>query len=212
VKNNNIPSLRFEKNLIRRYGGLCAGVDEVGRGPGAGPCAVGIVVASPNTKPLSGLRDSKQLSARARDILSNQIYEWAEASAVGFATNVEIDELGINSALSLAGLRAFEQISNFKGSIILDGNFDWISPIHLDEWLDYPLVFLKIKADQSSSTVAAASIIAKVARDKAMRDQSVIYPEYKWEENKGYLTKKHISAIKEFGLSPLHRKSWQIDY
>jgi ribonuclease HII len=164
----------------------------------------------------TGLEDSKALSPKRRDQLVQPIQAWAHASAVGHATSQEIDEVGIMGALRLAGQRALSQIwesskrPHLKAGtiIILDGNFDWLSPSSVSDVT--PPVQLVIKGDSLSASIAAASVLAKVTRDQLMTDLHASHPEYQWASNKGYASTQHQEAIRRLGPSRYHRVSWRL--
>jgi len=210
------PTLRLERRLLRGGAARVGGMDEVGRGAPAGPVHVGLVVLEVATgRPPSGVRDSKQLTASARQQLVSGIEAWAAASAVGGATSGEVDSFGVNGALRLAGLRALGQIEQPLDVLILDGIHNWLSPAVPSETgnadpingLD---VVTRAKADLDCTSVAAASILAKVARDAVMVGLAPRYPDYGWEANKGYGTEAHFAAIRRLGLTPHHRHSWRL--
>jgi len=194
-------------------------MDEVGRGALAGPVSVGAVMiyADEISKPSpAGLADSKALTPKRREELVEPLRNWAHASAVGHATSQEVDEVGIIGALRLAGQRALSQV---RGSsrrpnpeagviIILDGNFDWLTPSSSSGFA--PPVQLITKGDELSATIAAASVIAKVTRDALMASLHLEPPEYEWAANKGYASAAHQEAIKRLGPSKYHRVSWRL--
>jgi ribonuclease HII len=157
----------------------------------------------------SGLRDSKMLSEKRREELAPLAAGWALYSAVGLATAEEVDTLGIMVSLGLAGKRALAQLHELGASItesvlLLDGSFDWLSPV-----LKTPLrVRTRVKADQNCASVAAASVVAKVHRDRLMIGYDAEYPGYGWSGNKGYGSTEHYAAIDSLGPSALHRKTW----
>lgn len=214
-------TLAIERSLAAQGHLTVAGVDEVGRGAIAGPVSVGVVAidlgASPSSPP-AGLADSKQLSPAKRSNLVQPIHQWASAAAVGHATSAEIDELGIISALGLAGRRALMETANQlreKGSplpsvVILDGNIDWLAKGGHALDFELPAVNLVVGGDRLSATVAAASVIAKVERDALMSRLDSEHPAYGWASNKGYASASHRDALATLGLTDLHRKSWQI--
>lgn len=178
----------------------CVGLDEVGRGPVAGPLAVGAVVL-PRAPRIAGLNDSKQVAPADRERIAAEVKQIALAWVVEYASPEDIDALGMSACLKRTFLRAVERIEAagvHPGVILLDGN-----PLHLDE-RECNL----IKGDARSASIAAASIIAKVERDALMVDLSERYPEYDLASNKGYASAEHIDAIKRFGLTPIHRKSF----
>ena len=208
------PTLAVERTELSQHS-LVGGVDEVGRGALAGPVCVGIVVVGPNTEaPPSGLRDSKELSATRRAALVPAITDWAEGFALGWSGPREIDQYGIVSALQRAGLRALAGLRNQPTRVILDGSHDWLTnPQTLFTPLSDPpqtSVLTLVKADQTCASVAAASVLAKVARDRLMVEADSAYPQFGFRTNKGYGTLAHRTALARQGLSPLHRASWAL--
>lgn len=205
----------FELELLQTYDTV-AGVDEVGRGCLAGPVYVCVaVVDSRGPECEVELRDSKLLSAKAREEKFPFVTKWLLDYAVGISTNEEIDQLGISKALQLAGKRAITELQNRGVSpevYILDGKHDWLSckpDLFIDEDIINDVnVVTKIKADTSCSVVASSSIIAKVLRDKYMSD--IEDDKYDFSNNKGYSSPNHIQALKKYGVSDLHRKSWKM--
>ncbi len=211
------PDLTFEQSLFAQDIELLGAVDEVGRGSPAGPATCGIVVINAATGPVpTGLRDSKLLSGSKRAQLVPQIEQWAIDSAVGHATSLEVDEYGLTAALRVAGHRALAQLTVRPDAILLDGNFDWLSrPEQSDLWhphvvvdVNVPPVATRVKADLTCASVAAASVLAKVARDAVMTSLAKEYPEYGWASNKGYGSAEHLDAVRRLGLTPHHRASW----
>ena len=184
------------------------GIDEVGRGPLAGPLVVGAVIL-PEVKPdwVDELRDSKKLSAKKREKYSEIIIREAPAYGLGWVTSREIDELGISEALCLATRRAVEEIrrSCVKFSqIVIDGKINFLAGTKLG-----PFVSTAVKADALIKEVSAASIVAKVARDRYMVNLAQDFPGYGFENHVGYGTAKHIAAIRELGICPEHRRSFE---
>ena len=177
-----------------------AGVDEAGRGPLAGEVYAAAVILNPNA-PIDGLRDSKKLSAKRRTDLSVEIKEKALAWAISFASVEEIDDLNILNATMLAMTRAIEALNVFPEIVLVDGNK---API-----LDKVNVRTIVKGDQKEPSISAASIIAKVARDERLIVLDELYPDWGFRSHKGYGTKAHIEAIKNFGVTPLHRKTFE---
>jgi ribonuclease HII len=177
---------------------LVAGIDEVGRGSIAGPLVAGVVILPPNHS--LELYDSKSINRNKRNYLNTKIINTALEYATGWVTNKEIDEYGLAWSLQEAYLRALTQIPIGINKIILDGNVNYLSDFGICETI--------IGADKTIDCVSAASIIAKVARDDYMMTQSVDFPAYSYETNVGYGTVSHLKAIKEYGLSRLHRKSF----
>jgi ribonuclease HII len=215
------PSLRVERGLQRAGHRLVAGMDEVGRGALAGPVSVGVVVIDEvcRSAPV-GVKDSKLLSHQMRERMVPKIHGWATAYAVGHASPGEIDRHGIMVALRLAGTRALTALSVIPDLIILDGNHDWLTDPErvgllglLGDGLHpcpcVPVTTI-VKADMSCSSVAAASVLAKVERDSMMVALAVEVPEYAWELNKGYSAPEHFAALQSHGPSVHHRRSWRL--
>jgi ribonuclease HII len=188
----------YENKLSKDNFNFIAGVDEVGRGPLAGPVYTAAVIMDLN-KDIIGIRDSKKLSKEQREYLSEEIKQKCVCYSIGIATEEEIDSLNILGATKLAMKRAIEGLS-FKPDYIL------IDALKLEE-VDIPQMAI-IKGDDLSISIGAASIIAKVARDKFMDGISLKYPGYYFEKNKGYGTGEHIEAIRKYGPCPIHRKSF----
>lgn len=192
------PDSRYEQDLQRR-GYLCvAGVDEVGRGPLAGPVVAAAVVLDAQNTP-EGLNDSKKLSARRREVLFAAICETSRY-AIAFASVEEIDQLNIYHASHLAMRRALEGLSGVDHALI-DGN-------KIPAGLSCPATAL-VKGDGKSQSIAAASILAKVTRDRHMVDLAQQHPGYGWEKNAGYPTKSHMSALRQQGVTQHHRRSFK---
>ncbi|XVN40462.1 MAG: ribonuclease HII [Rickettsia endosymbiont of Argas persicus] len=188
-----IDLLHFEK----KYDGyIVAGIDEAGRGPVAGAVIAAAVIVDRNNI-IDGIKDSKKLSKKKRELLYEQItanYSWA----VGIVSHTEIDEINILEATKKACLIAAKNLSTQPEIVIVDGNM---------QFYDKRFVSI-INGDNLSLSIAAASIIAKVTRDRLMLDLSTEFPQYLWHKNSGYGTKEHIEAIKLHGLSPYHRLSF----
>ena len=207
------PTLEVESGLHADGVRYVIGCDEVGRGAIAGPVAVGLCVvdATVGAHP-AGLRDSKMLSEKRREELAPKAAGWARYSAVGLSTASEVDEFGIMVALGLAGKRALVQLFELGASItesvlLLDGSYDWLTPV-----LQSPLrVTTRVKADRDCASVAAASVVAKVHRDRMMIGYDSDYPGYGWSGNKGYGSAEHFAAIDSLGPSALHRMTWLHD-
>jgi ribonuclease HII len=212
------PSLRVERGLLRAGCTLLAAVDEVGRGALAGPASVGVVLvdASVRTAP-SGVRDSKLLTPAAREALVPRIRRWALASAVGHAGPDEVDRVGILGALRAAARRALAALPMTPDLVLLDGSHDWLTDPASDGLLAFcadavvtPPVRTLVKADLSCSSVAAASVLAKVERDAMMLELAPRYPQYGWAVNKGYATPEHLAALTACGASEHHRRTWRL--
>jgi len=227
------PSLKLERELQRAGHRLVAGMDEVGRGALAGPVSVGVVVIDEGCRSAPvGVKDSKLLSPQMRQRLVPKIRRWATAYAVGHASPGEIDRYGIMVALRFAGTRALASLSVIPDLIILDGNYDWLtdpgrvgllglleggpgSRLDASHAADVPVVpccpiRTLVKADMSCSSVAAASVLAKVERDAIMVDLAAQVPDYAWELNKGYSAPEHFAALESHGASVYHRRSWHL--
>jgi len=176
-----------------------AGVDEVGRGPLAGPVLAAAVILDPK-KPIAGLMDSKQLSEQKRERLYIEIAKSSIAYALGSADVLEIDQLNILQASLLAMQRAVEALSIKPEQVLVDGNFC--------PKLCIPTQAI-IKGDQKIAAISAASIIAKVTRDRIMLELDQQYPGYGFASNKGYPTLQHRQALQQLGAAPVHRRSFK---
>ena len=191
---------------------MILGIDEVGRGPYAGPLVIGACILgdwqnSENTEWIEKLTDSKKLSAKRRDELYVLIKEKALAAATGWVSSVEIDEIGLSEALRLATRRAVEQIQKTKvpfSEIIIDGTMNFLAGTKLEKYVST----LK-KGDFLVKEISAASILAKVERDNYMAKLDAVYPEYGFGKHVGYGTAAHQKAMEEFGLTPEHRRSFR---
>lgn len=183
------------------------GIDEVGRGPLAGPLVVGAVILPPEIKPwFSELKDSKKLTSKKREEL-NTIILAESATGLGWVPARELDELGISSALKLATKRAVKSVQALHtpfSQIIIDGKVNFLAGTPLENY-----VSTCIKADDKICEVSAASIIAKVARDHYMMNLSAKYPKYGFDKHVGYGTKAHVAAIYQYGITGEHRKSFE---
>ena len=178
--------------------GHVCGVDEAGRGPWAGPVSAGAVILDPNMIP-KGLDDSKKLTAKAREALEPQIKASALAWGVGFATAEEFDTLNLLQATGLAMRRAIEALSVKPAHALVDGNYRFVLPCPVT-----PVV----GGDGKSLSIAAASILAKVARDRLMVEMDAVYPGYGFAGHKGYHATSHVAALAKLGPCPIHRRSW----
>lgn len=187
--------------------GLYAGVDEVGRGPLVGNVVTAAVILDPNN-PISGLNDSKKLSEKKREQLFTEIHEKALAISVGHATPEEIDDLNILHATMLAMQRAVAGLELKPNSVLVDGNR---TPVfcHGEQSEVIACSHAVIKGDGLISGISAASIIAKVIRDREMDLLDMEYPQYGFAKHKGYPTKAHFAALEQHGVLPEHRKSFR---
>ena len=193
------PNYEEERKLIAAGRRVIAGVDEVGRGPLAGPVtAAAVILDTKNIPP--GLEDSKKLSARKRADLAATLADCAIIS-VAHATVEEIDELNILQASHLAMCRAVEGLAQKVDHALIDGNM-------IPKRLQVPATAL-IKGDGRSVSIAAASIVAKVMRDRIMVDLAQQHPGYGWDQNAGYPTKAHREALQNLGVTPHHRRSFK---
>ncbi|WP_093321974.1 ribonuclease HII [Thorsellia anophelis] len=183
---------------IREQYALIAGVDEVGRGPLIGDVVTAAVIINPN-KPIEGLMDSKKLTEKKREFLYDKIIENALAYSIARSTSQEIDELNILNATMLAMSRAVSGLSTQPNFVLIDGN--------RVPKLDCP-AFAVVKGDNLVAEISAASILAKVTRDREMKSLDVLYPEYGFAKHKGYPTKQHLEAIAKHGVLSEHRKSF----
>lgn len=178
---------------------LIAGVDEAGRGPLAGPVVAAAVILNPE-KPIAGLKDSKKISEKKREVLFDEIIEKALCYAIAHAEVEEIDQINILQASLLAMRRSILSLSVNPQLVLIDGN-------QIPKNIPYPAEYV-IKGDQKIAEISAASILAKVTRDREMYRLHELYPQYNFAKNKGYPTASHINALNEFGVCEIHRKSF----
>lgn len=199
-KNDNGPDFSYELDC----GGECvAGIDEAGRGPLAGPVVAAAVVL-PTDFPLeTGLNDSKKLNEKKRDALFDLISETALSIGVGIVDCERIDKINILQATQEAMHSAVRQLKSQPDALLIDGNY------FIDMGIPYKTI---VKGDGKSLSIAAASIIAKVTRDRIMIEADAEYPGYSFASHKGYGTKKHYAAIDELGVCPIHRHSFLKKY
>lgn len=226
------PDLSHERRLWRAGHQVVAGMDEVGRGAWAGPLTVGVAVVKRGVRKFpEGLRDSKQLTELVRESLYGPLARWCFAWGVGHSSPVECDTLGMTRALRLAARRAFAELppDAFPDAVLLDGKFNFISvkPVtqeqfdfcgaspSIDDLLDVrmpdgrcPEVKTVVKGDDACASVAAASVLAKVTRDRLMRGDAHCYPPFDFESNKGYPSPSHKCALRGYGLTAIHRRTW----
>ncbi len=198
------PNLSLERERWARGWLRVAGLDEAGRGALAGPVAVGAVILPADeavAAALSGVRDSKQMTPRARSAWAQVIRQTALTCAVGLASAAEIDSLGIAAAIRLAAGRALERLSPPPQALLTDYGLRPESPL--------PLTTL-VKGDRRSLSIAAASVLAKVRRDALMTALAERYPGYGLARHKGYATRAHRAAIGRLGKSPIHRQTFAV--
>ena len=192
------PTLALETVLIQSCGGLVCGVDEAGRGPWAGPVSAGAVILDPDDLP-AGIDDSKVLTAERRETLEIEIKARAVAWGVGFASVEEIAELNILHATGLAMCRAIEAMAVQPVAALVDGNYRFKLPCDVQT---------VVGGDGLSLSIAAASILAKTARDRLMIAMDAEYPGYGFASHKGYNAPVHQAALKTLGPCPAHRRGW----
>jgi ribonuclease HII len=196
------PSLAVERELWDAGYVHVVGVDEVGRGAWAGPLTVGAAVL-PRDRRVYKVRDSKLLTPAEREAMFDRISEWCVAWAVGHASQEECDELGMSDAQRLAARRALESLGVAPDRVVVDGRWDFIGAT-----VRAGPTKRMVKADRYCLSVAAASILAKVTRDRIMRAEAANYPPYDFEFNKGYPCPRHRAALKGYGPSAIHRRRW----
>jgi ribonuclease HII len=192
------PSLRYERELWDAGKDVVVGMDEVGRGAWAGPVSVGAAVI-PKERRIYKIRDSKMLTEPERELMFDRLAEWCVAWSVGHASHQECDERGMSAALSLAATRALTGLGMEFDHLLLDGNWDFALGGDAD---------LLVKGDTRSLSIATASILAKVTRDRMMRRAAAEFPPYRFEGNKGYPEPTHKAALHWYGPSTIHRRSW----
>ena len=190
--------LDFEKQFISDGYSIVSGTDEAGRGPLAGPVSAAAVIL-PEGLIIDGLNDSKKLSEKKREYLFDVIKESAVSYSIRFATVEEIDSLNILNAAQLAMRRAVSELTPTPDLVLVDGNIA----------RDFPIKAIPvIGGDAKSQSIAAASVLAKVARDRLLIELDEKYPEYGFAKHKGYPTKDHMNAIRTYGVLPIHRKTF----
>lgn len=190
---------QYDESLRKKRYLRIAGIDEAGRGPLAGPVVAAAVVFSKSIK-IEGLRDSKKVPEKEREILYSEVLRFSEDVGVGIVGHEEIDRLNILRATRLAMQYAVEDLSKPPDILVIDA-------------LSLPSIPIRqlsiIKGESISASIAAASIVAKFVRDKIMMEYHRLYPQYNFEKHKGYSTKEHLEMIRLYGPCPIHRKSFQ---
>ncbi len=192
------PTLLVERELWDEGHDIVVGVDEVGRGSWAGPLMVGAAVV-PRDKRLTRVRDSKMLTEPERELMYDRLRAWCDTWAVGAATQQECDELGMSAAQKLAAARAIAGLGVTPDQVLIDGSWDFIGG---------GITRTVVKGDQKCLSIAAASILAKVTRDRLMRAEAEHFPGYDFEKNKGYPCPRHKFALAGMGPTAIHRRSW----
>ncbi|HEY7468782.1 MAG TPA: ribonuclease HII [Acidimicrobiia bacterium] len=190
------PGLLVERDLRARGVGVIVGMDEVGRGSWAGPLTVGAAVV-PLDRRVYKIRDSKLLTEQEREALFDRIADWCQAWSVGHASPEECDELGMSDAQRLAARRAIERLDLEPDHVLVDGKWDFVGG-----------ATRIVRGDRTSLSIAAASILAKVTRDRMMRGLAEHHPGYNFEANKGYPCPIHKAALQAWGPSAIHRRAW----
>lgn len=200
VTSKTVPTLDFERELWDSGAEYIVGMDEVGRGAWAGPLSVGAAVV-PRDRRVNNVRDSKMLSEVKREQLYDRIADWCEAWSVGHAEQWECDKYGMAHAQRLAAKRALDGLNLPRRAdhVLVDGNWDFVAQ---------GTTKLLIKGDARCLSIAAASVLAKVTRDRRMRDYAEHYPLYNFENNKGYPCPRQKAALRAFGPSAIHRRRW----
>ncbi len=192
------PGLAVEHSLWESGAAVVVGMDEVGRGAWAGPISVGAAVL-PGERRVYKVRDSKLLTGSERESMFARVAGWCRAWAVGHADATECDALGMAAAQRLAAQRALQGLGLEADAVVVDGNWDFAG---------HPRTRTLVGADRTCLTVAAASILAKVTRDRMMIAAAADYPHWSFEENKGYPGPRHRAALQWLGPSAIHRQSW----
>jgi ribonuclease HII len=193
------PSLTLERSFWATGHDVVVGIDEVGRGAWAGPLSVGAAVL-PKDRRVYNVRDSKMLTERERERLFDRVASWCEAWAVGHASQQECDDLGMTAAQKLAANRAIEGLGlGEPHKVLVDGQWDFVARGTTQRI---------IKGDATCLSIAAASILAKVTRDRMMREEAPNFPGYDFELNKGYPCPRHKAALRAWGPTSIHRRSW----
>jgi ribonuclease HII len=192
------PTLAVERELWAAGDQVVVGVDEVGRGAWAGPLMVGAAIV-PRDKRVYRVRDSKMLTERERESLFDRIADWCTAWAVGAASQEECDELGMSAAQKLAARRAVEGTGLTPDRVLIDGKWDFVGG---------GVSRMIVKGDATCLSIAAASVLAKVTRDRLMRAEAEHYPGYAFDGNKGYPCPRHKIALAGMGPTAIHRRTW----
>lgn len=192
------PSLQVERRLWADGHDIVVGIDEVGRGAWAGPLTLGVAVV-PKDRRVNKIRDSKVLKETERELLFDRVADWCDAWAVGHASPEECDELGMSEAQRLAAKRALAELDHKPTKVLLDGNWDFVGEGTSE---------LLVKGDARCLSIAAASILAKVTRDRIMREAAEHHPLWNLDQNKGYPCPRHKEALRGVGPSAIHRVSW----
>jgi ribonuclease HII len=192
------PGLALERARWEAGDEIVVGVDEVGRGSWAGPISVGVAVV-PKDRRVYKIRDSKMLTEAEREAMFDRVAAWCQAWAVGHASHEECDTLGMSAAQKLAASRAVDGLGLEPDHVLIDGKWDFVGR--------GPTTRI-VKGDATCLSIAAASILAKVTRDRIMRDEAEHFPGYDFELNKGYPCPRHKIALRGMGPTSIHRRTW----
>jgi ribonuclease HII len=192
------PNLALEQELWAEGHEVVVGLDEVGRGAWAGPLSIGAVVL-PRDRRVNGVRDSKMLTERRREQLYRRLADWCVAWSVGHVSHDECDRIGMSAAQRLAAQRALEGLDVPADVVLVDGNWDFVGGGRTRT---------VVRGDATCLSIATASVLAKVTRDRWMREESTHYPGYDFDRNKGYPCPRHKLALKGYGPTPIHRRTW----
>lgn len=192
------PSLAVERELWVSGAGVVAGLDEVGRGAWAGPLSIGAAVLPPDRR-VYKVRDSKALTEAEREALFDRIAPWCVAWSVGHVSHAECDELGMSAAQRLAAQRALEGLGVVPDAVLVDGSWDFVGGGNVTRI---------VRGDATCLSIATASVLAKVTRDRIMREAAENYPGYEFESNKGYPCPRHKAALRGLGPTAIHRRRW----
>ncbi len=195
---NRAPTLAVERALWEEGHGVVVGVDEVGRGSWAGPIMVGAAVL-PQDRRVYRVRDSKMLREPERERLFDRLTSWCMAWAVGSSSQEECDDIGMAAAQRLAAARAMDALGVVPDQVLVDGNWDFVG---------LGCTRRIVKGDATCLSIATASILAKVTRDRIMRAEDEHYPGYEFDSNKGYPCPRHKMALHAYGPSAIHRRTW----
>ncbi len=196
------PGLSLERALWAEGSEVVVGIDEVGKGAWAGPLTL-VAAIVPKDRRVYKIRDSKLLTEVEREAMFDRVAGWCERWAAGHASPQECDELGMSDAQRLATARAIAGLGVQPDHVLIDGNWDFVG-----ELVPAGATTTIVKGDATCLSIAAASILAKVTRDRILRELAMSYPAYVFDQNKGYPCPRHRAALHAVGPSPVHRRSW----
>lgn len=195
---SDAPTLANEREFWEQGHQVVVGLDEVGRGAWAGPLVIGAAVI-PQDRRLYKLRDSKLLTEAERESMFDRVAEWCVAWSLGIVGHDECDELGMSASLRLAARRAIDSLGVEPERVLLDGSVDFVGG---------GITRTIVKGDATCVSIAAASILAKVSRDRMMREEATNFPAFEFQRNKGYPCPRHRMALSALGPTTIHRRSW----